>query len=90
MLGLTELPIKTVIDVGANVGDWTEPLVLHPSFERSPVRVHAFEPVPSTRASFTKRIHNKRVRVHALALSDRDGEAKMSPATAASANPGPT
>lgn len=66
-----------ILDVGANVGEWTEQLIKNPMFT-SQIVAHAFEPVPATRALLLARIKHPQVSVHPMALSDRDGETQMS------------
>lgn len=72
------------LDVGANQGDWTLPLLdaLPEALRtRASTRVHLFEPVPSTRqrlvTALGKHALGELTQVHALALSDKAGVAKM-------------
>jgi FkbM family methyltransferase len=72
------------IDIGANQGDWTLPLLdVLPAELASKEKtcIHAFEPVALTRqrlsAAVASRARGGLVKVHALALSDRSGRAKM-------------
>lgn len=71
-------PGDCVLDIGANVGDWTMPMALRvgPSG-----RVLAFEPVPYLAETITKTARINRhdwVEVHNLALSAEEGKAEFS------------
>jgi FkbM family methyltransferase len=77
-------PVLTVLDVGANKGQWTgQFLGLAPAARRQPGRLvlHAFEPVPATREVFAARLAavpgRDCVQLHPLALSDREGSARI-------------
>jgi FkbM family methyltransferase len=63
-------PIRTIFDVGANVGDVTRRLARdHPS-----AVIHAFEPAPDTFATLQRRTaHLTNVDVHAVALGAQPG-----------------
>jgi FkbM family methyltransferase len=62
------------VDVGANVGTYTQALLA-----RTSAVVHAFEPMPASfrRLQSLAAEHPGRLRVHELALGDTDGEAPM-------------
>lgn len=61
--------VETVFDVGANVGDWTAELIgLNPT-----ANVHAFEPIPGTRAKFESRGLPENVRINPFGLSNEAG-----------------
>ncbi len=67
--------LRLALDVGANVGHWSEALVgLWPD-----ARVHAFEVAPETFADLGAHLAplGARVRCHRLGLSDRAGRHKM-------------
>lgn len=74
----------TVLDIGANQGEWSR-LVLEqlPAARRSPerLRMHAFEPVPSTRERLARTLSalsgGGLVQVEGIALSDVAGRAPM-------------
>ncbi len=75
-------PQMVVFDVGANVGAWTNMLLDQASPERAAtLRVHAFEPVESTRetlrASLARHPRAGAVTVVPAALSDADGTVEM-------------
>jgi len=64
-------PVKTVFDVGANIGQTTR--LIKERF--TDAEVHAFEPVSSTYQSLQRRVQAlKGVTSHRLALSDRIGQ----------------
>mgnify|MGYP006289478469 FL=1 len=72
----------TVLDIGANRGDWTASLLAElPPARRAPGRLalHAFEPVRETAALFRDRIDASggAVTLHETALSDSCGEAEI-------------
>lgn len=70
-------PGDTVIDVGANVGYFT---LLAGRAVGTSGKVHAFEPVPATRADLDRNVELNRlaqVIVHEEALSDATGEATI-------------
>jgi FkbM family methyltransferase len=65
----------TVIDAGANRGDYVELVCSEASAVSVPVSVHAFEPAASSHALLWARHGGKpNVRINQVALSDRDGE----------------
>jgi FkbM family methyltransferase len=65
--------LDVVLDVGANVGDWTSALLaLRPS-----VTVHAFEPATSAHAALQRRRFPDNVAVHNTALSSKQGTASL-------------
>jgi FkbM family methyltransferase len=67
-------PVGTVIDVGANVGDWTAAAAR--TFPNAVV--HAFEIVPATSVELECRVGNlANVRINRIGLSDADGEIKV-------------
>lgn len=67
-------PVRTVFDVGANIGQTTR--MIKARFPET--RVHAFEPVGSTYQSLERRVrHLQGVSCHQVALSDRAGRAAM-------------
>lgn len=67
----TALAPQTVLDIGANVGEWTAAAVTaFPS-----ARIHAFEPVAETYERLRAACAGSpRITAHALALSDRPGQ----------------
>lgn len=74
----------TVMDIGANQGEWTETFLNGlRAARRSPdqVMIHAFEPVPATAAMFRDRVNgfpgDEIVRLHPLAMSDAPGQAEI-------------
>jgi FkbM family methyltransferase len=74
-LGEADLAGKTVLDIGAFIGDSTVALAARGAF------VHAFEPVPLIRAYLEKNVAAnglaERVRIHPVGLSDRTGRITM-------------
>lgn len=79
-----EAPRLTVLDVGANLGQWTTQfLSLLPAERRQAdrLRLHAFEPVPETRAALEARLRETPGGdipvLEARALSNEIGEAQM-------------
>jgi FkbM family methyltransferase len=63
-----------VLDIGANIGNHTL------AFATVAARVHAFEPVPHIHALLRRNVEQNalaNVTLHALALSDHDGEATI-------------
>lgn len=68
---------QTLYDIGANFGLYSVTLAL----TCPDLRAEAFEPVSRTRAKLARNLAlnglEERVRVHALALSDREGEAEI-------------
>jgi FkbM family methyltransferase len=69
---LLKRPPRTVLDIGANRGDYSAAVVA-----RYPdCSLHAFEPSPVNATLLRERFKgNPRVRIHEVALSDNDGEA---------------
>jgi FkbM family methyltransferase len=68
---LAPLGLRTVFDVGANVGDWTRQVCAqHPA-----AHVHSFEIVPDTFAQLQSRLADltDRVTLNPFGLSDADG-----------------
>lgn len=71
-------PGDTVLDIGANVGDWTLSMALHVGASG---RVLAFEPVPYLAETIVKTMRINRqdqVEVLNIALSNQDGMAEFS------------
>ena len=68
----------TVLDIGANLGFYTNLLAHRVG---APGRVHAFEALPylceSVRASVSENHFEDRVTIHCAALSDKEGEASL-------------
>jgi FkbM family methyltransferase len=65
----------TVIDAGANRGDYVDMVCSEASAIGAPVSVHAFEPAASSHALLRARHGGKpNVRINQVALSDSDGE----------------
>ena len=79
------VPLSTqlrVIDIGANQGDWTLSLLrLLPPERRHTVRIDCFEPVARTRerlrAALAAQERGELAEIHALAISDDSGPARM-------------
>jgi FkbM family methyltransferase len=74
---LAQLEFKTVVDVGANVGDWSlAALRAWPS-----AFVHAFEVAPQTFRTLEEQVarepHRQRVRLNQCGLSERSGVQTM-------------
>lgn len=72
LLRTLEQPV--VLDIGANIGNHTL------AFATVAAQVHAFEPVPHIHALLRRNVEQNtlgNVTLHALALSDRDGEATI-------------
>lgn len=64
----------TLLDVGANVGDWTEHALRCLTRHARPGTVHAFEPAPAAHAHLQRRFEGEsRVLARRVALSDRSG-----------------
>lgn len=71
-------PGDCILDIGANVGDWTMPFALRVG---AAGRVLAFEPVPYLAETIAKTARINRqswVEIHQLALSATDGQAEFS------------
>lgn len=67
-----------LLDVGANVGDWTQRALDSLSRRSRPGTVHAFEPAPVAHAHLARRFAgDSRVTVCSMALSDRAGSAPL-------------
>jgi FkbM family methyltransferase len=72
-----------VFDVGANVGDWSEPLLryLMRLQDSTPCDLHMFEPVPDTRATLQERLvktdKGPALHFHQAALSSSKGSEQM-------------
>ncbi len=76
--------VLSVIDIGANVGDWTRPLVASLGPDRltsDRTRLHLVEPVPATRDMLKQRLAGSPAlslaEIHAFALSDTCGQSRM-------------
>ncbi len=68
---LSEINVKTVFDVGANIGGWTEIA----SLKFNSAKVHSFEISQATFNSLQKKHgSNKRIFLNNFGLSDRQGE----------------
>jgi FkbM family methyltransferase len=66
-------PGQLVLDVGANVGDWSrQALACAPG-----IRLHSFEPAPDTFATLQKNLSGQDVTLHQVALSERAGETTL-------------
>lgn len=71
-----------VLDVGANLGEWTRQLLNQlPSDRIAATRVFAFEPIETTRAKLSRNVsemmHGQVVTIVPAAVSDMSGEAEM-------------
>ncbi|MBX9702050.1 MAG: FkbM family methyltransferase [Acetobacteraceae bacterium] len=66
---------RVLVDVGANVGDWTLAACRH----LPQARVHAFEIAPSTAEALARNVASLdgRVTVNRVGLSDREGEVEI-------------
>ena len=62
---------RTALDIGANVGVWTE------AMRRCGAHVHAFEPNPKLFAMLRAGAASRGVTLHDVALSDRTGDAVL-------------
>lgn len=68
----------TLLDVGANVGDWTAHALACLAQRARDGSVHAFEPAPAAHAELQRRFAGEpRVMARAAALSDRSGTAPL-------------
>lgn len=66
----------TMLDVGANKGEWSSRVLSASEASRKPARVFAFEPCSGTRALLQQRfVGSNHVTVCGVALSDSEGEA---------------
>lgn len=76
-------PRFVAFDVGANEGDWTLALIdalISSEGSADRLEAHVFEPIPSTRDRLAARLDEAalpRVRINAIAASDRIGTAQM-------------
>lgn len=77
-------PVLAVLDVGANVGDWSVPFVAALPAERRRrecLALHLFEPTPAVRATLAARLAAAGVAdlatVHAVAVSEAAGTAEF-------------
>ena len=70
---IRELDIKTVIDVGANVGQYA----LFIADVLPQAKIHAFEPLPTALESLATNTAGKNVTVYPFALSDEHGKVTM-------------
>jgi len=69
-------PDTVVLDVGANVGDWTARVLEAAAARGAQVEVHAFEPCSATRALLAQRLSGRRgVAISPCAVSASEGEA---------------
>lgn len=66
---------KVVIDVGANIGEWSGRLL--DNFPQSDIQIHAFEPCTGTFAELESRIKDKRLVTVKAACSDSAGTAAL-------------
>jgi FkbM family methyltransferase len=75
LLGLRNLPIKTVVDVGANVGQFAK--MISNVFPKA--HIYCFEPLPEPFAKLNKWAEQcrGRVAVFKVALGEREGEVEM-------------
>jgi len=68
----------TMLDVGANVGDWTSQAVAYSAQEAKSVKVISFEPCSATRETLQKRLSAVAcVEICDYALSSREGQAEF-------------
>jgi FkbM family methyltransferase len=73
-LGLDDSKNLTVLDIGANIGNYTQALVN----QRSNAQIFAFEPSKTAQAFLEMRFkNNKRISLLPLALSDEEGIRKL-------------
>jgi len=75
LLGISQLPIKTILDIGANKGQFVKRIVkIFPDAD-----IYAFEPIPDACHQLTKWAarQNKPIKTYQLALGDRDREIEM-------------
>jgi FkbM family methyltransferase len=75
LLGLGSLPVRTILDVGANIGQFASRMRrVFPSAE-----IHCFEPVPAAldKLNAWARSQGSRVHVHPCALGASPGDVEM-------------
>ena len=75
LLGISKLPIKTILDIGANKGQFVKNIVkIFPN-----ANIYAFEPVPIACGKLKKWAdkQNGKVKVYQLALGDEDRKLEM-------------
>lgn len=71
---LCTLPLRTVFDVGANVGDWSKLWL-----EKRGISLHAFEPIVTTAAQFHVKLSgDSHLILNAVGLSDTTGDVSFS------------
>jgi FkbM family methyltransferase len=70
---IKSLDIKSVIDVGANIGQYS----LFMSKLLPHAKIHAFEPVPPALESLKQNTLGKNITIHPFALSDEHGRVSM-------------
>jgi len=75
LLGLKNLPIRTIIDVGANTGQFAR--TIGKAFPEA--KIYCFEPVPEPFRELSKWAESKndKVKTFNFALGDSDGEIEM-------------
>jgi FkbM family methyltransferase len=75
LLGLRNIPIRTVIDVGANTGQFAR--MIERVFPEA--KIYSFEPLPEAYKELEKlsKIKDGKVEAFNLALGDSDGEIEM-------------
>ena len=80
----TNSGIYTILDVGANIGNWTHQLLTNAkkNIQNSQLNIHAFEPFPNTFNTLQKKLNgiksnNHVLKLNNLALSDKVGEDYM-------------
>lgn len=75
LCGLKSMSIKTIIDIGANTGQFARMMSVH--FPEA--NIFCFEPLPEPYAVLHSWANKKpdRVRIFNLAIGDQDGEAQM-------------
>ncbi len=75
LLGLEHLPIRSVIDVGANTGGFARMILgIFPE-----AHIYSFEPLPAPFKELSKWVKNQNGRIKAfnIALGDKEGDVKM-------------
>jgi len=73
LLGMKELPIKTVIDIGANTGQFAE--FISSTFPNA--KIYCFEPLPEAFNQLNEWNKKGNVKIFNVALGDEDGEVDM-------------